>query len=263
MSIWSDLDRNAHLFRCAAMTPVHVETMRIAVQLDHGSGVGRFLDHGLDVDCIWLAREKKATGWVAEYGEAGIVHRLEDSIGHRRTVHAEPRVNRGDYIVETVECLVRVVDAPVGENIRFDTLENPEVLRLRVDPVDLIVLLLQLVALETAGVERRLRVIGNSEVAPAALTSRFRHLFDGSAAIGVSGVAVEDATDVLPRQQLRQTARCCRSYFSTSFSELGRNLRKPQRREEVLLGGAQACFPTGTGKRGICDPQIPSRGTLL
>src|SRR5687768_140581 len=229
MSIWSDLDRNAHLFRCAAMTPVHVETMRIAVQLDHGSGVGRFLDHGLDVDCIWLAREKKATGWVAEYGEAGIVHRLEDSIGHRRAVHAEARVNGCDYIVETVECLVRVVHASVGENIRFDTLENPEILRLRVDLVDLLVLLLQLVSLETAGVERRLGMIGNPEVAPAALTRRLRHLFDGPAAIGVSGVAVEDAPDVFPREQLWQTTGRGGSDLSAPLSELGGNLRQPQR----------------------------------
>jgi len=47
-----------------------------------------------------------------------------------------------DHVVECIQYLVRVINATVGENVRLDSLENPESCRSRVDLVYLILLAL-------------------------------------------------------------------------------------------------------------------------
>jgi len=67
--------------------------------------------------------------------------------------------------IEAAQHVVRVVERAVREDIRLDALEDVEATaERRVEAVDLSVLLLDLLDRETAGVMRRLRVIGDTDV---------------------------------------------------------------------------------------------------
>src|SRR5689334_24018865 len=98
-----------------------------------------------------------------------LIERGQHALCHRVTVHAETRMNRADYVVEGSENLRVVIDAAVGEDVSFDSLENSEVLETRVQLVDFLVLSEQSIALEATRIERRLGVIRDSDVIPPAL----------------------------------------------------------------------------------------------
>src|SRR5690349_22691151 len=106
-------------------------------------------------------------------------------------------MNRADYVVEGSENLRVVIDAAVGEDVSFDSLENSEVLETRVQLVDFLVLSEQSIALEATRIERRLGVIRDSDVIPPALHRALRQLLDRRNAVGVVRMAVQDAAQIL------------------------------------------------------------------
>ena len=89
---------------------------------------------------IRLAREQQPSGRMAEDREPRILERVEDARRHRLLVHLELRVHGSDHVVEAVERRVVVVELAVQANVRFDALEDPEVVERRVQLVDLVVL---------------------------------------------------------------------------------------------------------------------------
>src|SRR5260221_8934971 len=66
-------------------------------------------------------------------------------------------------------------------------------------------------------------------------------------------MTVEHAFQIVERYEIREHARGRSFDFAVTFSQLGRNLRKTESSEEIFLGSAWACFPTGTGKHGIAQ----------
>src|SRR3954463_1399488 len=108
--------------------------------------------------------------------EMPIVQCRQHAFRHRLAVHAESRMDRPDDEIELVENSGVVVEATIGHDVGFDSLEDAESIETDIELVDLVELLLELVSLETTSVERRLRVVGDTDVIPAALLCRERHL---------------------------------------------------------------------------------------
>src|SRR6266550_8742984 len=137
--------------------------MRVRIELDYRASVSGFFQHCFDIDRIRLARQQQSSGWMSEYRETRIVHRLEHAFGHRNTVHAEPRMHRADDVVEAVEHFILVIDVTVGKDVSLNSFQYPEVGHFGVQLVNLFLLSDQRVTLQSPSVERRLRMIRNPE----------------------------------------------------------------------------------------------------
>jgi hypothetical protein len=69
----------------------------------------------------------------------------EEAFGLRHPVKLEAAVDAGHDEVEPIEHLVRIVEGAVGQNVRLDALQDPEVLaELFVQAIRFVVLLLDL-----------------------------------------------------------------------------------------------------------------------
>src|SRR5688572_4237089 len=106
---------------------------------------------------------------MGEDGQMRIIERGENALRHRIAIHAESRMDRSDHVVELVQSGGIVIELSIGEDVGLDSLENAKIREAFVERVDLFVLPEDLVALQSAGIERELGVIRDSDVAPAAL----------------------------------------------------------------------------------------------
>src|SRR3954468_17100289 len=168
-------------------------------------------------------------------------------------------MDRPDDEIELVENSGVVVEATIGHDVGFDSLEDAKSIETDIELVDLVELLLQLVSLETTSVERRLRVVGDTDVIPAALLCRERHLLDGSRAVGVIGVAVEDAAKVFKYHQVGELASGSGFDLTHPFAELGRNHLQIERGKELVL--ARHGDPLAVAEPGVLpDLKAPRAG---
>jgi hypothetical protein len=82
--------RRAEPARLGAEPPVHVEAVRVGVDLDRGAVLGGRGEHRVHVDRVRVALEEQAPGGVAEHGEERVGHGAADARGHL----ASPRLKR-------------------------------------------------------------------------------------------------------------------------------------------------------------------------
>jgi len=87
MRVGADRDRHAESFCGLEMAPVEVESMWIGVELDGHAEGGRLLEHRLDIDGVWLARQEQSSGGMCEDRQVWVVERAKHAAGHRRPVH--------------------------------------------------------------------------------------------------------------------------------------------------------------------------------
>jgi hypothetical protein len=82
-------------------------------------------------------------------------------------------VDGGDHEIELIEHLVRKVQRAVGQNVRLDAFEDPEILpEALVQPVGFPVLLCDLLDRRTTSIVRGLRMVGDSEKFESTLAGR-------------------------------------------------------------------------------------------
>ena len=74
-------------------------------------------------------------------------------------------------------------------------------------------------ARQSSGEERRLRMIGDADVAPAAFLRGLCHLTDRRFSVGVVRVAVQHAANVGEREKRRQRSTSCRVNFAESLAQ--------------------------------------------
>src|SRR4051812_33768576 len=129
-------------------------------------------------------------------------------VGLRFPIELEAAVDAGDHEIEPVEDIVWIVQGAVGQDVGFDSLQNPECLaELPVEPVGLAVLLLDLLEREPARVVCRLGMVRHSEILKAALSRGVRHRLERLCAIGRVGVTVQDSAQIAVGDELGQFAR--------------------------------------------------------
>src|ERR1051325_2513438 len=106
------------------MPPVELQTVRVAVDLDHHAALGRAVEDAVELDAVALAAEELAAGEVAEEGDVRVVQGAEDALRHLVLFHLELGVDGGDDEVEEVERFGTVVDGAVGEDVRLRAAED-------------------------------------------------------------------------------------------------------------------------------------------
>ena len=105
----------------------------------------------------------------------------------------------------------------------------------------------------------RLAVIGNRQVLQPGLARRERHRLDVFAAVGLGGVRVNVAADVLERDEVRQRAPLGRVDLAAPLAQLGRNLRQTERVVDLRLGPPGHERPVVDAKETVLVQLEPAR----
>src|SRR3954463_16229290 len=109
-------------------------------------------------------------------GRMWILHSLNDAGSLPSLLQSEAAVNARNNEVKTNKYLVWIVQGAVGQNVRFDSLQNPETLAgLPVEPIDLTMLLGDLINRQASSIMRRLGMIRDTEILKTASAGRFHH----------------------------------------------------------------------------------------
>ena len=155
--------------------------------------------HALDVQVIARAAQQLPAGHVTNHGDEWVGGCAHEAFGLRLPVEAELPVDAADDEIEAAQHVVRIVERAVRKDIGLDPLEDAEAAaERRVEAVDLSLLLLDFLDRETAGVMRRLRVIGDANVLVAVGEAGLRHCFKRIGAVRGGSVGVQNAR-VAPR----------------------------------------------------------------
>ena len=211
--IGPDGNRDTALLRAAYGLPIEVETMGVGVDLEGDPHRRSLLHHRIDIQSVGIAREQEPACRVADDGQVWIVHRRQHPRRHLALAHVEPAVDRCDHEVETCEHRFIEIDPAVLKDVGLHTLEDPDAGDLRIRLVDLISLPGEIVCLEPPRIGGGLAVIGDADVLVAGRAAGLRKLQDRIGAVGILGVAVEEALDI---GALEEPGRAWRAAASTS-----------------------------------------------
>jgi hypothetical protein len=136
--------------------PIEIETPRMGVDLNSDVVRCAGAQHLFDVDFVSGAALELASGHVSDDRRITIGDCSQKPLGLCFPIELEAAVDAGDHEIKPVEDIVRIVQGAVGQDVGFNSLQNPEFLaELPVEPVGLAVLLLDLLEREPAGVVRR------------------------------------------------------------------------------------------------------------
>src|SRR2546423_8430225 len=101
-------EAHAAIERAADETPIDVQPIRIAVDLDHDSALAGLLEHPVEIHRVARPRQQLPAGEVAEESDGWVIERAEDALSHLILLHPESRMDRSDHEVESRERLVVV-----------------------------------------------------------------------------------------------------------------------------------------------------------
>src|SRR5690606_39022364 len=106
--------------------PVHIQPVRIGVQLQRHMMLGTGRDHGFVVYRIAFTGEQEPTRRVAQDGGVRILYRREEALGGFGLGHVELRVDARHDEVEAGQHLVVVVEAAIGQDVALYAAEDAE-----------------------------------------------------------------------------------------------------------------------------------------
>src|SRR5438445_8843754 len=112
------------IVRASDETPVDVQPAWIAIDLDHHAALACLFKDAVEVHRVALAREQQSSGEVTDEGDEWAVERSKDPLGHFFLRHAEPRMDRCANEIELHESVHVVIDAAVGEDVRFGSTKH-------------------------------------------------------------------------------------------------------------------------------------------
>ena len=159
MRIGADLERAAERLRELTVSPIEIEPMRIGIDLQRHLFRRCLRDHRRQIDRVGLAAEQQPPRRVSEDRYVRIVERVQHARRHRLPIHREARVHRRDHVIESIEQLGIIVYCAVRENVRLDALEHEHAGIARIQAIYLFVLRAHCVGLESARIERGLRMV--------------------------------------------------------------------------------------------------------
>ena len=130
-----------------------------------------------------------------------------------------------------------IVQAAVGQDVGLGAPQEPDRHRL-LHPRDLFPLRVQPVDVEASGVEGGGRVVGDGQIPHAHRVRGARHLRDGVLAVGVDGVAVDEAPQIVGGDEVvGQAPGLGRLDLAAALPQLGRDVRQAEVAVEILLAG--------------------------
>ena len=128
MRVRIDAQHTADIEGLLVSAPVKIETPRMGVDFDDNIVLGAGPQHLLDVDFVPRSPLKLPPGHVAYDGVVRMRDGPKEALRLRLAVQFEATVDAGDHEVKALQHVVRIVQRTVGQDVRFDAFENPEVL---------------------------------------------------------------------------------------------------------------------------------------
>jgi hypothetical protein len=191
--------------------------------------------------------------------------RAAAAVRHLPLRHPEPGVHRAHHVVEGAQHVVGVVQAAVGQDVGLDPLQQAEARpsparRARGSRRRSPGAACARRPGQPAGVAGRLRVVRDPQVAPAARPRRLRHLRHRGAAVGIGGVAVEGAAQVVHLHQRRQTPLRRGLHLAPPLAQLGGDPGEPSAPYTAASSGVSSrVFPRNTPSGASAASAPPPR----
>ena len=204
-------------------TPIHVESPRIAVELNHGAGFGRTIDDFFDVEGVGIAAKKKAAGEVPEHGDMFVFHGADDALGHLGFGEGEDVVDGSDAVVELGEDVIVKVERAIFEDIDLGAGDDLEFFESFVEFSNGRDLFQEAIFAEAVRLEGGFRMIGDAKILQAVVDGGGGHFFERVAPVGGYGVVVEGAAEVIEFDESGKLAGGCGFDFPPVFAEFGRH----------------------------------------
>src|SRR5215207_664070 len=194
MRIRVDAEKTAELDAAPVPAPIEVEPPGIAVDLDRYPVLGACRQDPLYVELVSRPAQQLPPGQVPDHVDEGIGDGAQHPLGLRLPLHAELAVDAADDEIEAAQNVVRIIERAVRQDVGLDPLENAEAaVESGIEAVDLGVLRRDLLDRKAARVMRRLRMIGDADVAISAAARRLGHLRERVDPVGGVGVGMQDA----------------------------------------------------------------------
>src|SRR4030042_5304424 len=127
-------------------------------------------------------------------------------------------MNGSDDEVEFLEDGPLIVQGSIGEDVRFNSFENVEPLHFLIQLIYFLPLLLEFLQGQASGITGPLTVVSKAEIRESHLFRCPGHVFDGTRAVAVGRVDMEDTFNVSILDQKRELMNLCSFYFSLIFS---------------------------------------------
>jgi len=106
--------------------PIHVETVRVGVDLDDLVVFGSRGDDLGHVDGVAFTHEQQPARRMGEHRDLRMRQRLADAFGHLVRVHIESLMDGGHNIVEQRQRLVVKIERAIAKNVALGAEENAE-----------------------------------------------------------------------------------------------------------------------------------------
>ena len=202
-----DDDAAAELSGQAEMEVVEIGAGGGGVVLDGDAELGGALEDLFHVDGVRIAAEEFAAGGVAEDAGVGVFEGGEDAIGHLLDGLIEAGVDAGDDDVELREGAVVEIELAGAEDIDLDAGEDGDAaFHFIIHVADAGGVGEGAGVVHAVGHGEVLRVVGDGDVAETAGEGGFGHVADGAGSVGLEGVHVEIAADVVAGDEGGQAA---------------------------------------------------------
>src|SRR5579864_58727 len=117
---------------------VEIEPLRIGVEFEVTAAFAGTRNDGFHVDLVRLAFSDQPSGGVTDDRDMAIVHRSDDALGLSLARKIELEMDGGNDQIEPGQDLVGQIEATVGQNIDFGSLEYGEAVDFIIQFVDLI-----------------------------------------------------------------------------------------------------------------------------
>ncbi len=240
---------------------VEIEASSAAVDLEGDSVLGGGVEEGFEVEVIAVTTAEDPARGVPDRGEETGVDGREEALGHLVSGELEVAVDGADDPVGATEEVVVHVEGAVFEDVDLDAGEDPDSVDSGVGCGDGVEVAGEAVGSHAVGDPDVLRVVGDGDEGVAEVPGGFGHLDDGVAPVGLGGVHVEVAADVVCGEEGGQAVVGGEVELVAAFPELGGDEVEAEGGEEVFLGaGGQDFVGVDSGDPVFADLEAHSFG---
>src|SRR2546423_8805883 len=124
---------HAFLFRFRPPAPIQIKPLRRCVEFNPSPSRRRGVEHGRDVDRIWLAFQQKTSRRMRENRDKRIMHRPDYALRHLSLGQIENGMDRCDDEIELGKNLVIEIEFPAAENVALDAGEQSKAIKLFIE----------------------------------------------------------------------------------------------------------------------------------
>ncbi len=148
-------------------------------------------------------------------------------------------MDAGHHVIEPGQHIVGIVERAIRQDIALGSFEDVELAAEGlVELVDLRPLRPDALDTQPAGIARRSRMVGDSQVLQATIARCRRHFRERGRSIAPVGVAMKGTGQIVELDEFGEIPRFRGIDLAGILAELGRDLSQTQRREELGLGPA-------------------------